>query len=171
VGPAIVLGLGLTYRPKPLAILIDIDNAVRDAGRDTRTLLVWRVLAGELAFKAHWRFGHENRLSNFAVSNTPPQRPCLFAARPERATEIPAARRFPVCTTSRLSAIARCSSIPSPCPSSNLGNLGSRRHRGKTETSTSGYDVIRTANSRRSGPATIQPSKSFMRWLPAASPA
>src|ERR1035437_5930912 len=39
------------------------------------------------------------------------------------------------------------------------------------EISTSGYDVIRTANSRRSGVATIQPSKPFWRCRPAATTA
>jgi hypothetical protein len=34
------------------------------------------------------------------------------------------------------------------------------------EISNSGYDVIRTANLRRSGVATIQPSKSLVRCLP-----
>src|ERR1039457_3074000 len=40
-----------------------------------------------------------------------------------------------------------------------------------TEISSSGYDVIRTANFRRSGAATIQPSKSLLRCLPAATTA
>jgi len=40
-----------------------------------------------------------------------------------------------------------------------------------TEMSTSGYDVIRTANFWRSGVATIQPSKRFCRCLPAATTA
>jgi DNA-binding protein HU-beta len=39
-------------------------------------------------------------------------------------------------------------------------------HSNGTEISNSGYDVIRTANLRRSGVATIQPSKSFLRCLP-----
>src|ERR1017187_5601536 len=44
-------------------------------------------------------------------------------------------------------------------------------HSNGTEISNSGYDVIRTANLRRSGVATIQPSKSFLRCLPAATTA
>jgi len=44
-------------------------------------------------------------------------------------------------------------------------------HSNGMEMSTAGYDVMRTANFRRSDVATIQPSKSFVKCLPAATTA
>ena len=44
-------------------------------------------------------------------------------------------------------------------------------HANGMEISTSGYDVMRTANSRRSGVATIQPSNRLLYCLPAANTA
>jgi hypothetical protein len=44
-------------------------------------------------------------------------------------------------------------------------------HANGMEISTSGYDVIRTANSRRSGAATIHPSNRLLNCLPAATTA
>src|SRR5271167_3635962 len=43
-------------------------------------------------------------------------------------TEILAGRQFPVCTTSHLSLIVRCSGLPTPCPSSNLRSYRYRKY-------------------------------------------